>query len=469
MKVDGALAQGATESLRLPPEPERSGPAHTRGSGQIQFCNRRPLAAARGRSLRTRPGRYVERMPSGDRSSYRGLDSRQSWVMALAAALSMFTVFGVGYSFGVFFESITEDFNAGSGATAIVFGVTISLSFALAPYTGGLADRVGPRPVALIGAAALAAGLLTTTLVSHIALAYLAYGIGVGVAISCGYVPMVAVVSGWFERRRSLAMGVAVAGIGLGTLVAAPVSALLIDETSWRTAYVIYGVGGSLLLVLVSIVVRPGPASEPAPQRRRLRELLADPTFRRLYLSTVFMSFSLFIPFVFIAPYADHRGHSDVAAATLVGLIGGASIVGRLALGYLAEKAGANRLFRLCFFTMAASQLLWLLSGTSYAVLVIFAVVFGVAYGGFISLSPAVAAIQFGLKGLGGVLGAWYTAAAFGSLFGPAGAGFLIDAVDYWAGSLLGLVLGALGWAMLLGVDDEPLTTRPGRAISVTS
>ncbi len=381
--------------------------------------------------------------------------------MTAAAALSMFTVFGVGYSFGVFFESITEDFDAGSGATAIVFGVTISLSFVLAPHTGGLADRIGPRPVALVGAASLASGLLITTVVPHIALAYVAYGAGVGLAIACGYVPMVAVVSGWFERRRSLAMGVAVAGIGLGTLIAAPASALLIDATSWRSAYVIYAVGGALALVAVAMVVEPGPASEPAPQRRRLGDLLADPTFRRLYLSTVFMSFALFIPFVFIAPYADYRGHSDVASAILVGLIGGASIIGRLALGYLAEKVGANRLFRVCFFTMAASQLLWLLSGTSYPVLVVFVLVFGTAYGGFISLSPAVAASQFGLKGLGGVLGAWYTAAAFGSLLGPAGAGFLIDEIDYWAGSLFAMVLGGVGWTMLLGVADEPAAAQP--------
>ena len=62
-----------------------------------------------------------------------------------AAATAMFTVFGVAYSFGAFFDSMADDFGTGSGATALVFSVTISLSFALAPITGRYADRLGPR------------------------------------------------------------------------------------------------------------------------------------------------------------------------------------------------------------------------------------------------------------------------------------------------------------------------------------
>ena len=138
--------------------------------------------------------------------------------MALAAAVSMFTVFGVGYSFGAFFDSITTEFDAGSGATAVVFGFTISLSFLLGPFTGALADRVGPKPVALLAAGSLGTGLLLTTVVPNIWLAYICYGLFVGLAIACGYVPMVAVVGGWFEKRRALALGASVAGIGLGTL-----------------------------------------------------------------------------------------------------------------------------------------------------------------------------------------------------------------------------------------------------------
>ena len=270
-----------------------------------------------------------------------------------------------------------------------------------------------------MAASSLATGLLLTTVVPSIWLAYLCYGVFVGFAIACGYVPMVAVVGGWFDRRRSLALGASVAGIGLGTLVASPVAAALIDATSWRTAFVVFAIVGGGVLLLVASVITPGPASEPAPTRRTLRELWVLRDFRALYLATLATSFALFVPFVFITPYAEEQGHSSFSAALLVGLIGGASVVGRLAIGGIANRFGAARLFRICFLAMALSQLLWLTAGSRYAQLALFAVLFGTGYGGFIALSPAVAADRFGLKGLGGILGTWYSAAAFGSLGGP--------------------------------------------------
>lgn len=382
------------------------------------------------------------------------LDSPRGWLITAAATVSMFTVFGVGYSFGAFFESITADFGSGSGATAVVFSVTISLSFLLGPYTGALADRVGPRPVLLGGAVSLAAGLLLTTIVPTITLAYVCYGIGVGVAIACGYVPMVAVVGSWFVRQRALALGVSVAGIGLGTLVANPMAAFVIGATSWRTAFVVFAIVGASLLVIVSFVARPGPATEPAATRRPLRELWKIPDFRVLYLAGLVVAFGLFVPFVFIATYAEERGSSEVAAALLVGLIGGASVVGRLVLGGMADRVGAARLFRFTFLLMASSQLLWLLSDGNYALLVMFTLAYGAGYGGYIAISPAVAATRFGLKGLGGLLGTWYTSAATGALLGPPVAGLVVDEFGYPpAIALVGAAcLGA--WIILHGLRD---------------
>lgn len=378
------------------------------------------------------------------------LDSRRSWIMAIAAGMAMFTVFGVGYSFGAFFASITEDFNAGSGATATVFGVTIAFSFFLGQFTGAISDRIGPKRVLQFGAIMLGAGLIVTTIVPNIVLAYLAYGIGVGSAIACGYVPMVAVVGGWFDTKRALALGVAVAGIGLGTLVGSPLAAALISAMGWRAAFVCYAIGGSTLLLVVSTVIDVGPATEPAPRRRPLRELWAIADFRVLYLSMASTAFGLFVPFVFIAKYALDRGTGEVAAATLVGLIGGASIFGRLALGVLATRVDAARLFRITFAVMALSQLLWLTSGGTYALLVLFAVLYGTGYGGFIALSPAVAAARFGLTGLGGVIGTWYTAAAFGALLGPPFAGELIDRFGFTAAIIAVMIAIGCGWLLLL-------------------
>ncbi len=395
---------------------------------------------------------------SVDRDAERDqLDTATGWVQVGAALVSMLTVFGVGYSFGAFFESITTEFDAGSGATALVFSITISLSFALGPFTGALADRVGPRPVLLIGAGALSVGLLVTSQATSIVMAYVSYGIGVGVAIACGYVPMVATVGGWFLRRRALALGMSVAGIGLGTLIGSPLSAALIEATSWRTTFVVYALGGGALLCGCAVVARPGPAAQPSPGLRSFRELMRIGDFSALYLASLSVTFGLFVPFVFLASYAEDRGADPVAAATLVGVIGGASVLGRLGLGSLADRTGPLRLYRLSFVLMALSHLVWLLAGDRFWLLVLYAGVLGIGYGGFIAISPAVVALRFGMEGIGGVLGTLYTSAAIGSLAGPPLAGVLIDGAGYRSAILGAAVMSALGWVMLLRMGpDEP-------------
>lgn len=387
-----------------------------------------------------------------------GLDGGRGWLVASAAALSTFAVFGVAYSFGAFFNAMSDEFDVGSSQTALFFSITISLSFFAGLFTGRWADRVGPRRVVLTAAASLMLGLLATAAVQSIWLGYLTYGVGVGFAVACGYVPMVAAVGGWFERRRATALGLAVAGIGLGTLVGSPLAAALIDATSWRTTYVIFAIGGGALLVVASVFAERGPAAAASATPQPLRTLLANRDFALLYGSSVAASFGLFVPFVFLADYAEDRGISSVRAATLVGIIGGASIVGRLGLGGLADRIGATRLYLGAFFVMTISHVIWLSADDRFGQLVAYAVTLGLGYGGFIALSPAVAAQRFGLAGLGGILGTLYTAAGIGSLGGPPVAGVLIDQLGYGAAIGFAVCTTALATAILipLGRDGSP-------------
>ena len=95
-------------------------------------------------------------MAGRDRSGE--LDSAEGWVVVAATFLSTFTSFGVVYSFGAFFNSMAEEFGTGKGATALMFSITTALYFGLGLFSGKLADRFGPRPVLLAGAAFLGAG-----------------------------------------------------------------------------------------------------------------------------------------------------------------------------------------------------------------------------------------------------------------------------------------------------------------------
>lgn len=355
-----------------------------------------------------------------------GVDSKRAWLTVVAAFFASGVTLGTAYSFGAFFESMSEEFDAANGATAVIFGVTTFLFFSLSIITGRMSDRFGPRVVLLIGAVALFTGLLATSRVQSLGVGYVTYGAGVGVAAACGYVPMVSVVGGWFARRRALAVGLAVAGIGVGTSVMSPLSAALINRWGWRDTYVFFAVVGAVVLLLcVPLVDRPpGDGSAQPP---RFADAFASPVFRRIALSAFTLGLALFVPFVFVGQYSKEHGIDAVQAAVLVGVLGGSSVVSRVGFGSLVLRFGSFRLYRTCLAISGASFAVWFFAGSSYAMLVIFVVVLGVGYGGFVALSPIVISDRMGVAGLGSILGLLYTAPGIGALVGAPGAGWLID------------------------------------------
>ncbi|GAB3359778.1 MFS transporter [Modestobacter lapidis] len=376
------------------------------------------------------------------------VDSGRGWVMVAAAFAAMFTSFGIAYSFGAFLEPMAEEFGASLGTTSVFFALTSLTYFGLGALSGVAVDRYGPRRVLLVGAVALGAGLTATSQAGELWIGLVTYGLGVGIGVACAYVPMVAVVSGWFERRRTLAIGVAVTGIGLGTLTVAPLAAALIGELGWRTTHLLFGLVGAAVLVVCALVVARPPL-RTGPAALTLGEAVRNRDYRRLYLAMGLMAVALFVPFVHLPGYAEGVGVDEVAAAALVGVIGAASIAGRLVLAALAARAGPLRAFQGCILTMGASFALWGVAD-GYGLLLAFAVVLGVGYGGFVAIGPAVVAERFGTTRLGGLLGVLYTSTGIGSAFGAPLAGASVDASGSYGPAIAGCL--ALGLAAYLTV-----------------
>ncbi|MFT7598090.1 MAG: MFS family permease [Acidimicrobiales bacterium] len=376
-------------------------------------------------------------------------DGPRGWMMVFAAFLSLYTVFGVAYSFGGFFGPMADEFGSERGATAFFFAVTTFLYFSLGVFSGKIADRIGPRPVMLFGAVCMSLGLFATSKVNSLQLGYVTYGLGVGIGVACGYVPVVAAVGGWFEKGRTTAIGIAVAGIGVGTLVNAPIVERLIVRYGWRQTYVIMAVASGALLTLAAFLAQRPPSMTTAAPPQLLTVIRSSKPFWILYASMSILSFPLFMPFVFMGDYLKVHGSSG-SAGLLLGVIGLASVVGRLGLGTLAGRIPVVRLYQGSILALSISFLIWIAADDSYPPLLVFAVAMGVSYGGFIALAPAVAAELFGPAGLGGILGALYTSAGVGGLVGPPTMGFLIDRVDYTATLVIAMALAFVSFALLL-------------------
>jgi MFS family permease len=366
------------------------------------------------------------------------VDSAYAWLMALVAFLSCFVVFGVAYSFGAFFKPMAVEFGANRANTSIIFSLTAAIYSVLGLIAGRLTDRFGPRPVILVGAFALGVGLIATGSAANLPIAYLTYGLGVGIGVACGYVPMLAVVGGWFQRRRNAAMGVAVSGIGAGTLAVAPLAAAMIQRFGWRESYALIGVAGALILALCGTLATAPPITTNATPRP-IAHLARSPEFAILYFSALLVSVTIYVPFVYLPDFAHSRGIGDVPAAALVGFIGAASMAGRLSFGTIADRIGILKLYKTNLLVMALSYTIWPLAH-SYATLTLFTIVMGVAYGGMVSLSPTVVAELFGVEDLGTMLGALYTSSALSALAGPPLVGLAIDqgGTYLWAAAIAG-------------------------------
>ena len=390
-------------------------------------------------------------------------DSRRAWTIAAGAFIANVAVFGVLNSFGVFFDAMADEFDAGSGAIALMFAVTMFVYFSLGVVTGPITDRIGPRRLLVAGGALVATGLLLTSVANSIWMGYAAYGAGVGAGAACVQIPMLATVGGWFERQRTAALGLASSGIAGGTMIASPLSARLIDAIGFRQTFAIYGVAVFAVLVAVALFVERPPVRvtrAPGSLRAAARELAADPAFARFYASGALMSMVIFLPLVFLTGFATDHGESHVQAATLLGAMGAASIIGRLGIGTLVPRYGLLPLFRASYAATAASMLIWFGAGGNAAMLWTFAAIFGVVSGAWIAMLPAVASELFGSQRLGATLGIVFTGGAIGALAGPPLAGAIIDATgDYDVAIAVAGGIALAAWSMVRSVGaEEPVT-----------
>ncbi len=354
-----------------------------------------------------------------------GIDSARGWIVVFAAFVGSFVTFGITYSFGIFLRPLALEFHVGHAAMSSLFSTITVLSFFAAPLTGKIADRYGPRPVVAVGALLMGSGMVVAAHVHSFALLFLTYGVGLGGAVACTYIPSISAVGEWFKLRRDIALGLAISGIGCGTLVAAPLSAMLIERLGWRAAFEIFGWGGAALLLLCAgLLSRPPVFGEK--KKFRTAPKLRTPAFSIQYICLLFAGVAVYVSFVFLPTYASHMGASRIAAAGLVGYVGAASVVGRLGLDALAPRFGLIRMYQVSYLIMLISFAVWM-TAHSYAELVIFALLMGVGYGGIAAMSPAVAASVFGIDGLGELLGILFTGFGIACLVGPPAAGALVD------------------------------------------
>jgi MFS family permease len=389
------------------------------------------------------------------------------WWIVLAAFLNLFLTTGiVYYGFPVFYLSLIQSlgFSRQQATSGIFLGfVIVAPIFGL--LAGVLIDRVGARAVILWGIAFSGLSLVFMGMIASVRQYYLLCFTEVVGYVLAGPIPNQVLIAKWFNARRGRSMGYAYLGLGIGGVVSPLLVSFLIDHFGWRRSFEVIGMAILLILAPVGIwITRSSPrdlgllpdgaatnGSGPVPARRgpalvgrAIRGLdfwllLAGSTLTIFAIGTVISHFILFL---------RDAGHSVGWASRALSVLLMASLAGRVAVGYMADRFTRKNVMALFYLALALAIPL-LLGGRSNGLIFAFAVMFGFAMGADYMLIPLVAADCFGLADLGKLLAIIVMADSLGQTFGPVMAGHIFDTRHSynfaWGIITAGGVLGALG------------------------
>jgi MFS family permease len=398
------------------------------------------------------------------------------WIVVTGCFLGSFVVFGLSYSFGVFFEPVLDTFGAARSTTSTAFGVQTVALYVGAVGIGALVDRFGTRRMLAAGTVVLCVGLVATSRASTLTQFVLSYGVVTGAGLSVVYVVAYATPARWFDRRVGLASGLASAGVGFGMLVVSPAAAALVARVGWRDALLALTAGVAVVLAAATLLMRDEPTAEEVPPGefpdggerggvRDWREQFGEvasvawtPTFALTFVGWTCIYGTLYVVLVNLVVYGVDVGLGRQAGATGLALLGAATAVGRVAIGFFGDRLGRIRVFVVC--SAAMGVLTAVLGDVDSTVgLWLFAAAYGLAYGGNGALLAPLTADLFGRANINAVFGMISVSFAVSGLAAPYLAG-----LGYEAFGSYDLVFAGAGVVAVVGAATVAVASRWSRS-----
>jgi MFS family permease len=401
------------------------------------------------------------------------------WVIVAVSFFTLFLTLGIRFSFGVFYVAILREYGWGRGETAGAFSLSLLVHGSFALVTGNLIDRFGPRTLFPIAAIFLAVGLAAASRITTIWHLYLFFGVILAVGINTlAFAPHLSRIPKWFIRKRGLASGIVVSGIGVGTMVMAPLIQFLIDTFGWRSALIVLGaIILGILVPLTGIFQRRSPedvgqrpngsvphSHEVCPEGRKriweetqfpplpgqwtLRSSLSTGSFWWMTLTNASVAFFGHMMVVHQAAHVVDVGYSTALAASLVGLVGLLRSVGGVLSGPLSDRVGREIAYTVGGGATFVGVLLFLLvrDTASPWMLYAFVILFGLGYGSTHPILAASAADLFPGNSLGRIMGTFSVGVGIGGALGPYLGGYFYDHLgSYFLPFVLMLISIALG------------------------
>ncbi|MGH9832418.1 MAG: MFS transporter [Blastocatellia bacterium] len=381
--------------------------------------------------------------------------------VAATGFLSLFSLVGLAfYGLPFFYDFMVRDLAFFEGSRAAVTSGNAFGKIIIGPLFGFLAgwiiDRFGPRKLMLAGILMGGFAVIGLSQMTALWMFYFFYLFNALGYVCGGPLPNQVLLSRWFDKSRGKAMGFAYIGIGVGGMVVPQLARWLEGRLGWHTALMTLGVLMILIALPMAWFVKEAPegyAERKAEPPMPISHILKQPAFYLLAIGSMcsigavggtnqhlklFMGLDL--------------KYSQAMAANVISLVLASSIIGRLLMGWLADRFPKKYVMLLIYaMVSAAIPLLYFVSAPG--VIYIFAVVFGIAFGGDYMIIPLMAVELFGLKVLGRVMGIILTADGLAEALAPMLVGYLYDQsknyVNGFAALIALAVIGAIAIAML--------------------
>jgi len=379
--------------------------------------------------------------------------NRESLQVTAAAFTVLFCIVGMAlWGLPFYYDFMVQQFGwtrgqvtSGNALSKLVVGPLFGF------FAGWMVDRFGPRRLMLAGILMAGAALIGLGSISTLGMFYFFYMLNALGYVCGGPLPSQVLLSRWFERSRGKAMGFAYLGIGLGGAAVPWISHTLVQHFGWQAALRTLG----LLILVIAL-----PAALLAKEPPHAKKSTVSPGFadaRDAFTTIPFFLLTLGSMFSIAAVSGAQQNlklflsldlhFAQSQAARILSLVLAFSIVGRLLMGWLADRFPKKYVMVLIYLLVAAAIPL-LFAGRAPAAIYIFAAVFGVGLGGDYMIVPLMAAEIFGVQLLGRLLGVILTAGSVAEALSPWLVGRLRDTTgSYSAGFLVLIGLGLLGAA----------------------
>lgn len=404
------------------------------------------------------------------------------WVIVAVMFVTLFVSLGFRFSFGVYYSAILDETGWGRAETASVVSAAMIVYACTATLSGYLFDRLGARVVFPIGALCMGVGLMLCAASESLTFLTLAYGILLGFSYAVlGFIPHMAIVPRWFEHRRGLASAASLAGVGLGSLVVATLSAELIVHLGWRRTMWWFGIAAMVVLIPINLLFhRPSaesvglprdggsaPASGAGAAARvgmTVASAIRTRDFWLLALAVTTMGMCTMTIVVHQTRMLVDMGYGFALASLIFGMLGLARAAGGLIWGPLSDRIGRSScVLVICAIGILGLGMLWSISlvpvesaTLRMALLAGYLLTFGLGFNGMSPVYAAAVSDRFAGRNLGTILGLLDLGFGLGSALGPWWAGWMFDRYGSYESVIVGVAIGVIATGLGLWGATRP-------------